>query len=375
MQTTSPLSVYQKFLEHSEHQPDSTQAAVIERLDWIHQQLLNTAPTAAVSGKSSLFKRLFKVKRTIDTSVKGLYIWGGVGRGKTWLMDLFYYNLPGNRKLRLHFHRFMLRLHEEMTRLQGNLDPLEIIANRFKAEIDVLCFDEFFVTDITDAMLLSRLMQALFDRGITLVTTSNTPPDNLYWNGLQRPLFMPTIALIKRHCHVMNVDAGIDYRLQSLTQANFWLTPLGEKTDREMMKIFHDLGGKRLSIERDVFVFKINQRPMSILGLNNGVIAIDFKELCVAARSQNDYIVLSKNFHSVLIYNVQPMDSEQENTARRFLALVDEFYERRVKLVVGSSVSMRMLYQGQLLRFEYQRCLSRLQEMQSDKYLKCTHQP
>ncbi|CAK8742381.1 Cell division protein ZapE [Sodalis praecaptivus] len=152
-------------------------------------------------------------------------MWGGVGRGKTWLMDLFYRSLPGERKLRLHFHRFMLRVHEEMTHLQGHQDPLEIIADGFKTETDVLCFDEFFVTDITDAMLLGTLMQALFARGITLVATSNIPPDDLYRNGLQRARFLPAIELIKRHCEVMNVDAGIDYRLRTLTQANLWLTP------------------------------------------------------------------------------------------------------------------------------------------------------
>lgn len=168
---------------------------------------------------------------------------GGVGRGKTWLMDLFYHSLPGERKLRLHFHRFMLRVHEELTALQGQIDPLDIIADRFKTETDVLCFDEFFVTDITDAMLLGGLMKALFARGITLVATSNIPPDELYRNGLQRARFLPAIDAIKQHCDIMNVDAGVDYRLRTLTQAHLWLTPLNNETRRQMDKLWLALAG------------------------------------------------------------------------------------------------------------------------------------
>lgn len=174
-----------------------------------------------------------KREDTKHMPVRGLYMWGGVGRGKTWLMDLFYQSLPGERKQRLHFHRFMLRVHEELTALQGQTDPLEIIADRFKAETDVLCFDEFFVSDITDAMLLGGLMKALFARGITLVATSNIPPDELYRNGLQRARFLPAIDAIKQHCDVMNVDAGVDYRLRTLTQAHLWLSPSTMKPGRK----------------------------------------------------------------------------------------------------------------------------------------------
>ncbi|AHF78665.1 hypothetical protein Sant_3685 [Sodalis praecaptivus] len=379
MQATSPLSLYQQMLAQGEYQPDDVQAAAIARLDRIHQQL-GAAQHTAASAPSGLLRLLGKKwrgkgERATDEPVQGLYMWGGVGRGKTWLMDLFYRSLPGERKLRLHFHRFMLRVHEEMTRLQGHQDPLEIIADGFKTETDVLCFDEFFVTDITDAMLLGTLMQALFARGITLVATSNIPPDDLYRNGLQRARFLPAIELIKRHCEVMNVDAGIDYRLRTLTQANLWLTPLGGETDRAMARMFSALAGKHLALEGDAPALEINHRPLPTLGVTDGVVALDFAELCGGARSQNDYIVLSERFHSVLLHNVRPMSSDEENTARRFLALVDEFYERHVKLVVAASVPMAALYQGQLLRFEYQRCLSRLQEMQSEEYLRLAHQP
>lgn len=191
-----------------------------------------------------------KREDTKHMPVRGLYMWGGVGRGKTWLMDLFYQSLPGERKQRLHFHRFMLRVHEELTALQGQTDPLEIIADRFKAETDVLCFDEFFVSDITDAMLLGGLMKALFARGITLVATSNIPPDELYRNGLQRARFLPAIDAIKRHCDVMNVDAGVDYRLRTLTQAHLWLSPLNDETGRKWINYGWRWRGRNEKIHR-----------------------------------------------------------------------------------------------------------------------------
>lgn len=287
------------------------------------------------------------------------YIWGGVGRGKTWLMDLFFQSLPTERKLRLHFHRFMLRVHQELNQLQGQPNPLEQVADGFKAQADVLCFDEFFVTDITDAMLLAELLRALFARGVTLVATSNIPRDNLCRNGLQRSRFLPAIDLIKQYWEVRNVDAGIDYRLRTLTQAHLYLTPLSPETDAEMRQMFSRLSGRAFSAPEPVL--EINHRPMPTISAGDGVLAIDFATLCLDARSQNDYIELSRPYHTVLLYNVTVMGSKEENAARRFLALVDEFYERRVKLVIAAQTSMFALYQGEHLKFEYQRCLSRLQ--------------
>lgn len=378
MQTSSPLSLYQHTLaQGEEYQADAVQAAAIEKLEAIYRQFLvrGAAKVPAVNGLlKRLGKKLLGRSVTDDTlvPVRGLYMWGGVGRGKTWLMDLFFQSLPGERKLRLHFHRFMLRVHEEMNLLQGQADPLEIVADRFKAQTDILCFDEFFVSDITDAMLLGTLMQALFARGITLVTTSNIPPDELYRNGLQRARFLPAIELITRYCEVMNVDAGIDYRLRTLTQARIYLTPLNERAVKAMSDIF-----TRLAVEQPsgAEVLTVNHRPLPILGARNGVVAVDFKTLCVDARSQNDYIALSRLYHSVLLHNVQVMGRNDENTARRFVALVDEFYERQVKLVMAAAVPMEALYQGELLRFEFQRCLSRLREMQSEEYLALPHLP
>lgn len=375
MQALSPLSRYQQALDAGEYQADEVQRRAVTQLDRIYQALLQIPAVGAPAGglRGKLSRLLGKGGETApQRPVQGLYMWGGVGRGKTWLMDMFFHSLPGDRKMRLHFHRFMLRVHEELTELQGQENPLEIVADGFKAETDVLCFDEFFVSDITDAMLLATLLQALFARGITLVATSNIPPDDLYRNGLQRARFLPAIDLINEYCDVMNVDAGIDYRLRTLTQAHLYLTPLGEQTRETLDRMFVKLAGKA---GEEAPVLQINHRPLQAIRSVDGVLAVDFHTLCEEARSQLDYIALSRLYHSVILYNVQVMGPLKENTARRFLALVDEFYERHIKLVIGAEASMFEIYQGVQLKFEFQRCLSRLQEMQSEEYLKLPHLP
>ncbi|WP_336843848.1 cell division protein ZapE [Serratia nevei] len=375
MQALSPLSRYQQALDAGEYQADEVQRRAVAQLDRIYQALLQKPAASAPAGglRGKLSRLLGKGGETApQRPVQGLYMWGGVGRGKTWLMDMFFHSLPGDRKMRLHFHRFMLRVHEELTELQGRENPLEIVADGFKAETDVLCFDEFFVSDITDAMLLATLLQALFARGITLVATSNIPPDDLYHNGLQRARFLPAIDLINEYCDVMNVDAGIDYRLRTLTQAHLYLTPLNDQTRATLDRMFVKLAGKAGEAAP---VLQINHRPLQAIRSVDGVLAVDFHTLCEEARSQLDYIALSRLYHSVILYNVQVMGPLKENTARRFLALVDEFYERHVKLVIGAEASMFEIYQGERLKFEYQRCLSRLQEMQSEEYLKLPHLP
>ncbi|WP_413530570.1 cell division protein ZapE [Rahnella inusitata] len=378
MQPKSPLILYQNAVDAGEFQPDAVQKQAVAQLDTIYQALSAiSAPAAQSAKRGGMLGRLFGKApvKTAQRPVQGLYMWGGVGRGKTWLMDLFFHSLPGERKLRLHFHRFMLRVHEELTQLQGQEDPLEVIADRFKAETDVLCFDEFFVSDITDAMLLATLLQALFARGITLIATSNIPPDLLYRNGLQRARFLPAIDLIKEYCDVLNVDAGIDYRLRTLTQANLWLSPAGEETTDAMHSMLGKLTGNHSGSAETKPVLEVNHRPMQAIAAVDGVLAVEFHTLCEEARSQLDYIALSKIYHSVLLHNVPVMGADSENAARRFLALVDEFYERHVKLVISAAVPMFEIYQGERLKFEYQRCLSRLQEMQSEEYLKRPHLP
>ncbi|MGM3172748.1 cell division protein ZapE [Dickeya lacustris] len=375
MQRVTPLALYQQALAAQTYQPDAVQHQTVIRLSALHQALVEEvwARSETSAGLLQTWRNWFRQKEKTPAPVQGLYMWGGVGRGKTWLMDLFFHSLPSERKLRLHFHRFMLRVHEELNQLQGQENPLEKVADGFKAQTDILCFDEFFVSDITDAMLLAELLRALFSRGITLVATSNIPPDELYRNGLQRARFLPAIALIKQHCDVLNVDAGIDYRLRTLTQAHLYLTPINTQTDEALRVMFSRLCGQQASEPGPIL--EINHRPLATRYAADGVLAVDFSTLCVEARSQNDYIALSRLYHTVLLHHVPVMHVQHENAARRFLALVDEFYERRVKLVISAQAPMFEIYQGEHLKFEYQRCLSRLQEMQSEAYLSEAHLP
>ncbi|WP_033577499.1 cell division protein ZapE [Dickeya chrysanthemi] len=376
MQRTTPLALYQQALAAQTYQPDEVQHQTVVRLNAIHQTLTEQVwgpSESRAPGLMSKWRSWLGQKETSPTPVQGLYMWGGVGRGKTWLMDLFFHSLPSERKLRLHFHRFMLRVHEELNQLQGQENPLEKVADGFKAQTDILCFDEFFVSDITDAMLLAELLRALFSRGIALVATSNIPPDELYRNGLQRARFLPAIDLIKRYCDVLNVDAGIDYRLRTLTQAHLYLSPINADTDAEMQVVFRRLSGRDAGQPGPVL--EVNHRPLATLSAGDGVLAVDFATLCFEARSQNDYIALSRLYHTVLLHHVPVMEVKDENAARRFLALVDEFYERRVKLIISAQAPMFDIYQGEHLKFEYQRCLSRLQEMQSEEYLRQPHLP
>lgn len=374
MSSTTPLVLYQRALSEQEYQPDEVQRQTVVRLDALYHELAaRRTDGPAPPREKNWLARLGLRRESAPEPARGVYMWGGVGRGKTWLMDLFFHSLPTERKLRLHFHRFMLRVHEELGRLQGRENPLESVADGFKAQADVLCFDEFFVSDITDAMLLAELLRALFARGITLVATSNIPPDDLYRNGLQRARFLPAISLLKQYCDVLNVDAGVDYRLRTLTQAHLYLSPADERSEAEMRRMFVRLSGRPFSPAGPVL--EINHRPLPTLAASDGVLAVEFSALCVEARSQNDYIALARLYHSVLLHNVAVMDAAQEDAARRFLALVDEFYERRVKLAISAEAPMSEIYRGERLQFEYQRCLSRLQEMQSEEYLKQAHLP
>ncbi|ELZ5938697.1 AFG1 family ATPase [Providencia stuartii] len=375
MSPITPIMRYQQALAEGNYQPDDVQRRAVERLNEIYQQLISTSSLNEHNEKPSGLKmrlgRLLGKKHTSTIEpVKGLYMWGGVGRGKTWLMDMFYESLPGNRKLRLHFHRFMKKVQDDLMALQGQENPLDIIADEFKKQTDVLCFDEFFVSDITDAMILGTLLEGLFARGITLIATSNIIPDDLYRNGLQRARFLPAIEQIKKYCEIMNVDAGVDYRLRTLTQAHLFLSPINDESRQHLNEVFNKLAGKKGEQQP---ILEVNHRKMQAINAAEGVLAISFKALCEEPRSQNDYIYLANCYHTVLLYDVPVLDGKQESAARRFLALVDEFYERKVKLIINAQVPMASLYQGTLLTFEYQRCLSRLQEMQSEEYLKMPH--
>ncbi len=337
-----------------------------------HLQRLYDDLIAAHDSKPGLFGKLFGKKE--PTLVKGLYFWGGVGRGKTYLVDTFFEALPFKEKVRTHFHRFMKRVHEEMRTLKGEKNPLTVIAKRFSDEARVICFDEFFVSDITDAMILGTLMEELFKNGVTLVATSNIVPDGLYKDGLQRARFLPAIALIKQNTEIVNVDSGVDYRLRHLEQAELFHYPLNEAAAESLRKSFKALTPEcTAAVENDVLM--IENREIRALKTCDDVAWFDFRELCDGPRSQNDYIELGKIFHAVLLSGVEQMGVATDDIARRFINMVDEFYDRNVKLIISAEVELKDLYTGGRLMFEFQRTLSRLLEMQSHEFLSRAHKP
>ena len=337
-----------------------------------HLQRLYDDLVAASQNKPGMFSKLFGKKD--HTPVKGLYFWGGVGRGKTYLVDTFFEALPFKEKVRTHFHRFMKRVHEEMKTLPGEKNPLTIIAKRFSDEARVICFDEFFVSDITDAMILGTLMEELFKNGVTLVATSNIVPDGLYKDGLQRARFLPAIALIKQNTEIVNVDSGVDYRLRHLEQAELYHYPLNDAALDSLKKSFRALTPEcTKAVENDKLM--IENREIIALRTCDDVAWFEFRQLCDGPRSQNDYIELGKVFHAVILSGVEQMSVTTDDIARRFINMVDEFYDRNVKLIISAEVELKDLYTGGRLNFEFQRTLSRLLEMQSHEFLSRGHKP
>lgn len=368
MSTGTPRERYQHALAAHGYTADPAQERAVASLERVHNDLL-------VQSGPGLLQRLqswMSGKPAKAVPAKGLYLWGGVGRGKTFLMDLFFHAVPFDNKLRLHFHRFMQQVHAELKTLQDKEDPLRAVAARLASRTRLICFDEFFVSDIADAMILGRLFEHLFQYGVTLVATSNIPPDDLYRNGLQRARFLPAIRLIKQHCEVLNVDAGIDYRLRTLEQVEIFHYPLDQQAEAALERYFRDLNPDGV---RPGDNLEVNGRTIKARLLGEGVAWFDFQQLCEGPRAAVDYIEIAREYHSVLLSNVPVMDWSRENDARRFITLVDEFYDRQVKLIISAEAHMEDLYRGDKLRFEYQRTLSRLKEMQSRQYLALPHRP
>ncbi len=296
---------------------------------------------------------------------RGVYLWGGVGRGKSFLMDCFYQAVPLRRKTRLHFHEFMREVHRELADLQGTVDPLDALAKRMAVRFRLICFDEFHVADVTDAMILHRLLAAMHKYGIGMVTTSNFHPDGLYPDGLHRDRILPAIELLKRTMEVVNVDNGTDYRRRALQQVRTYLTPLGEATEREMEAIFEQLAEAH---DEDP-VLRIEGREIRAVRRAGGVVWFDFRTLCGGPRSHNDYLELASQFHTVLVSNVPQMPPNMASAARRFTWLVDVLYDRRVKLILSAATPPEQLYTEGPLAHEFPRTVSRLTEMQSAEYL------
>ncbi|ARU55983.1 MAG: AFG1 family ATPase [Pseudomonadales bacterium] len=367
MQT--PLQRYQQDLTKDGFSHDSAQEMAVTRLDQLFHKLVEAEKPKNEGKFAILKKRLSKHK---ERPITGLYFWGGVGRGKTYLMDTFYECLPFDRKMRIHFHRFMHRVHDELKHLKGVKDPLKVIARKFSDEARVICFDEFFVTDIGDAMILAGLMDELFANAVTLVCTSNIVPDGLYKDGLQRARFLPAISLLNEHTEVINVDGGVDYRLRSLEQAELYHSPLDDQAKISLEKSYNSLALEAGSHDLDL---EVNGRNLRAIRHADDVVWFEFKTLCDGPRSQNDYIQLAKEFHAVLVSNVPIMGADSDDQARRFINLIDEFYDRNVKLIVSAAAPITDLYTGGKLTFEFERTQSRLLEMQSHEYLELPHKP
>ena len=363
----TPLERYQADLKRPDFFHDAAQETAVRHLQRLYDDLV-----ANDKGKSGLLGKLFGKKP--QGPVKGLYFWGGVGRGKTYLVDTFFDALPFEQKMRTHFHRFMKRVHEEMKTLHDVKNPLTVIGKRFADEARVICFDEFFVSDITDAMILATLLDELFKNGVSLVATSNIVPDGLYKDGLQRARFLPAIELLKQHTDIVNVDSGIDYRLRALEQAELFHFPLGEAAEQSLDKSFKSLLHEKVSVQENEALM-IENRAINARRVGGDVGWFEFRELCDGPRSQNDYIELGKIFHSVILSNVEQMGGAKDDMARRFINLVDEFYDRNVKLIISAEVELKDLYTGGRLSFEFQRTLSRLLEMQSHEFLSRPHKP
>jgi cell division protein ZapE len=363
---TGPLALYRRRVERGELASDAAQERAIGALERLYRDLERAAPPRGWR------RKVAQLAGKRGAAVRGLYLWGGVGRGKTLLMDLFYNALPFDDKRRQHFHRFMAAVHERLKHHRDVENPLELVADEIANETRIICFDEFAVTDIADAMLLGNLLAGLFTRGVTLAATSNIVPDQLYSGGLQRQRFLPTIELLKQHCEVMHVDGGVDYRLRALERADVYQTPAGADADRRLTEFFEaiapDEGDDGGSLE--LFGRRIAYRRAA-----DGVVWFDFEAICDGPRSQDDYIELSRLYQTVLVSDVPRFDATLENQARRFIALVDEFYDRRVKLILSAAAPAAELYRGERLRNDFLRTQSRLVEMQSHDYLAQAHRP
>ena len=366
----TPLELYQKDLERDDFSYDADQEKAVKHLQRLYDELV-----AAYEGnkqKSGLGK-FFSSRGTKNKApVQGIYFWGGVGRGKTYLVDTFYDALPFKRKMRTHFHRFMQRVHKDLNNLAGQKNPLTIIADNIAEEAVVICFDEFFVVDIGDAMILGGLMQELFARGVTLVSTSNIIPDGLYENGLQRDRFIPAIKLLNKYTDVINVDSGVDYRLRTLEQAELYHFPLDDSAQSSLQKSFDSLIPDAAHIEKNIDV-EILGRDIPALAVCDDIAWFDFYDLCDGPRSQNDYIELGRLFHAVLISNVPVMGTKNDDLARRYINLIDEFYDRGVKVIMSANSEIHNIYGKGRLEFEFQRTTSRMLEMQSHEYLAREH--
>lgn len=366
----SPLERYLVDQAQNGFIKDAAQKVIVQRLNILYEELCN--PVIQKAEKQGFFSKFKNSSAAVINVPKGLYLWGGVGQGKTYLMDIFYDSLPFEEKQRTHFHRFMQKVHQQLSTIKNVEDPLQIVADKIADDYRVVCFDEFFVSDITDAMLLGRLFEALFKRGVCLVATSNIEPDGLYKGGLQRARFLPAIAALKAHCDVLKLDSGTDYRLRELEQAEIYHWPLDQQADKVLSELFEHLTANDVEPESRL---EIEGRNIQVKHCAEGAVWFDYKAICDIPRGSADYIEISRCFHTVLVSDVIVMNDMSNDLANRFINLVDELYDHNVKLIISAQVPVDKLYQGKKLAFQFERTMSRLLEMQSHEYLERPHLP
>ncbi len=364
----TPMESYLAELERGELLPDPAQRRAVEYTQRLYEKLVQSPERGG--GLIGRVRDLFG--RAEAAPARGLYLWGGVGRGKTHIVNSLHGSLPFPDKMRVHFHGFMQTVHRKLRDLGERRDPLDAVAEDLAARTRIICFDEFHVSDITDAMLLGRLLDALFSRGVTLVATSNISPDDLYRDGLQREQFLPAIDLIKSHTDVVELDGGVDYRLRVLERSEIYYSPLGAGAEEALLRCFESLAPDDVRMGAPLGVAG---RDIETRAIADGVVWFEFAAICETPRSAGDYIEIARRFHTVLLSNVPAMDDEQRDRVVRFIHLVDELYERNVNLIVSASALPEDLYAGTRLLVRFDRARSRLAEMQSHDYLAAEHLP
>lgn len=355
------LDAYQSLLDARGYMADAAQMTAANALQSLYGNLL-----AFKVNRSSTFKRLLSP----PTPPKGIYFWGGVGRGKSFLMDCFYDSVPYRRKKRLHFHSFMQQIHRDLEKYKGEPDPMLRLAEAIAKDVRLLCFDEFHVSDIADAMILGRLMDGLFANGVIIVMTSNYPPSMLYPNGLHRESFLPTIALLQKHLDVYEVDSGVDYRLRALEQVEIFHHPADAAAEKKMLDYFKMVAGEDGKKGGHIEVLG---RNIETVRRGHGVIWFDFRTLCGGPRSQNDYLEISRGYHTVMLSHIPKMTMHQASEARRFTWLIDVFYDNKVKLIATADCAAEDIYTEGTQASEFKRTVSRLTEMNSREYLALPH--
>lgn len=356
----TPSTIYAAGVARGDWNEDPAQRPALRELDRLHAALLDPP-------RRGLFDGLLGKK---PQAPLGLYLWGGVGRGKTFLIDLFFDALPFEEKRRTHFHRFMREVHAQLRVHAGQSDPLAAIAREWGRKLRVLVLDEFFVNDIGDAMLLGRLLERLFAEGVALVTTSNTEPRNLYKDGLQRASFLPAIAQIEKHCKVLHLDSAQDYRLRALTRSPVYRAPLDGASDTWLGERWHELSA---GCPREEGPLVVDDREIPVRALAEGHAWFDFVALCEGPRAASDYIEIATEYHTVLVGGIPLFDGRNDDPARRFVHLIDELYDRHVNLVCTAAAAPPALYAGTKLAHAFERTASRLIEMQSAEYLAQEH--